>query len=263
MFLILPKEKIMKSFSLGMSLIILLAGCSGKSERLFQNEDVSYVSQAEEINISYDSKIIPDDILNIDIYNMNQKSNILKNSTLLSAEAARENSEYIVTADGTIYLPLLQEVKVEGFTVKELSRELTARYKKYLKQPYSKVSIKNHKIYVLGEVKNQGVVPMKGNSMSVIEAISQSGGLTDHAVRNTIRIISKEGGKHKIRTLDLTRLSTLNMDNIMLKHGSIVYVEPTSSKSLRVGVKDYLPVLQIISSLASTFLAIDYIGNGR
>jgi len=55
----------MKSFSLGISLIILLAGCSGKSERLFQNEDVSYVSKAEEINISYDSKIIPDDILNI------------------------------------------------------------------------------------------------------------------------------------------------------------------------------------------------------
>jgi len=46
----------MKSFRLGISLIILLTGCSGKSERLFQNEDVSYVSQAEEINISYDSK---------------------------------------------------------------------------------------------------------------------------------------------------------------------------------------------------------------
>lgn len=253
----------MKSFNLGIALILLFVGCSGKSERLFQNENSSSISQLEEIDMSYDSKILPDDILNIDIYNMNQKSNILKNSSLLSAEEAKANSEYIVTADGTIYLPLLQEVKVQGFTVKELSRELTSRYKKYLKQPYTKVSIKNHKIYVLGEVKNQGVVAMKGNSMSVIEAISASGGLTDDAVRNSIRIISKEGGKHKIRTLDLTKLSTLNIDNIMLKHSTIVYIEPIGSKSLRVGVQDYLPILRVISSLASVFLTIDYIGNGR
>jgi len=257
------KDNMMKSFSLGISLIILLAGCSGKSERLFQNEDASYVSKAEEINISYDSKIIPDDILNIDIYNMNQKSNILKDSTLLSGNAPKNNSEYIVTADGTIYLPLLQEVNVKGFTVKELSLELTSKYKRYLKQPYAKVSIKNHKIYVLGEVKEQGVVPLRGNSISVIEAISQAGGLTDHAIKNRIRIISKEGVKYKIRTLDLTKLSTLNIDNIMLKHNSIVYVEPTSTKGLSVAVKDYLPIFQIISGLASTLLSIDYISGGR
>lgn len=253
----------MKNFSLGISLILLLIGCSGKNDRLFQNENSSHISHLEEIDISYDSKIIPDDILNIDIYNMNQKSNILKNSSLLSAEEAKANSEYIVTADGTIYLPLLQEVKVQGFTVKELSQELTSRYKKYLKQPYSKVSIKNHKIYVLGEVKTQGVVPMRGNTMSVIEAISQAGGLTDHAVRNRIRIISKEGGKHKIRTLDLTKFGTLNIDNIMLKHSSIVYVEPTGSKSLRVGLKDYEPILRIISTLASTLFTMSYISNSR
>jgi len=253
----------MKKLSLTIVLIVLFIGCSGKNEQLFQNKDKSYISESKEINISYDSKIMPDDILKIDIYNMNQKSNILKNSTLLSADTVKENSEYIVTADGTIYLPLLQEVRVQGFTVKELSKELTSKYRKYLKQPYSKVSIKNHKVYVLGEVNKQGIVPMEGNMISVIEAISHAGGLTDHAVQNRVHIISKEGGKHKIRTLDLTKLSTLNIDNIMLKHSSIVYVEPSSSKALRVGVQDYLPILQVISSLASTFLAIDYISSGR
>jgi polysaccharide export outer membrane protein len=252
-----------KKLSLTIGVMVLFVGCSGKNEHLFKNEDSSYISQSKEININYDSKIMPDDILNIDVYNMNQKSNILKNSTLLSADAVKENSEYIVTADGTIYLPLLQEVKVQGYTVKELSKELTSKYRRYLKQPYSKVSIKNHKIYVLGEVNKQGIVPMEGNMLSVIEAISHSGGLTDHAMQNRVHIISKEGGKHKIRTLDLTKLSTLNVDNIMLKHGSIVYVEPTSSKALSVGVKDYLPILQVISSLASTFLTIDYISGGN
>jgi polysaccharide export outer membrane protein len=241
--------------------IWLSTGCSVKEYQLFTNEEPSYISQSQDINISYDSKIVADDILTIDIYNMNQKSNILKNSILNSKQS--NQNEYIVSANGTIYLPLLQELRVSGFTANELSKEFTQKYKRYLKQPYVKVAIKNHKVFVLGEVEKQGIVPIEGNSISVIEAISHSGGLTDHAARNRIRIVSKEGGKYKIRTLDMSKLSTLNIDNLILKHNSIVYVEPRSSKAIKVGVQDYLPVLQAISGVASTFLTIDYISNGR
>ncbi len=245
----------MKYLILGV--MVFFSGCSVKDYQMFNNEDPAYVSQSTDINISYESKIMPDDMLSIDIYNMNQKSNILGTKT------TEKGNEYIVSEDGTIYLPLLKEVKVEGFTVKGLSQNLTERYGTYLKQPYAKVAIKNHKVYVLGEVNKQGMVPMEGNAISVIEAIASSGGLTDHAVRNRIHVISKEGETHKIRTLDLSRLSTLNMDNIMLKHNSIVYIEPRTGKALKVNVQDYLPILQVVSSLASTFLAIDYISSGR
>ncbi len=245
----------MKYITLG--LIVFFSGCSVKDYQMFNNEDPAYVSQSIDINMSYESKIMPDDILSIDIYNMNQKSNIL------GTETSDKGNQYIVSVDGTIYLPLLREVRVQGFTVKDLSKNLTERYATYLKQPYAKVAIKNHKVYVLGEVNKQGMVPMEGNAISVIEAIASSGGLTDHAVRNCIRIISKEGSKHKIRTLDMSKLSTLNMDNIMLKHNSIVYIEPRAGKAVKVNVQDYLPILQVVSSLASTFLAIDYISNGR
>jgi len=247
---------------ISMAVFILFTGCSVREYQLFENENPSYVSQVDDINISYDTKIVPDDILSIDIYNMNQKSNILKNSSIINSNGKSDN-QYIVSSDGTIYLPLLQEVNVVGYTVKELSRKFTDEYKRYLKQPYVKVAIKNHKVFVLGEVEKQGVVPIEGNSVSVIEAISKAGGLTDHASRDKVRVISKEDGKYKIRTLDMSRLSTLNMSNLMLKHNSIVYVEPRSSKAVKVGVQDYLPIIQAISGITSTFLAIDYISNGR
>jgi len=244
---------------LAMVFIILFSGCGVKEYQLFTNENSNYISQPEDIDINYDSKIVPDDILSIDIYNMNQKSNILKSSTIL--DNSKESNQYIVSNEGTIYLPLLQEVTVVGFTVKELSKKIISDYKRYLKQPYVKIAIKNHKIFVLGEVKKQGIVPLEGNSMSIIEALSASGGLTDYAARDRVRVISKEGTKYKIRTLDMSRLMTLNIDNLMLKHNSIVYVEPRNSKALKVGVQDYLPIIQAISGIASTFLTIDYISN--
>ena len=249
----------MKQFSL--IFILMFTGCGIKEYQLFTNSNPSYISQEDDINISYDSKIMPDDILIIETYNMSQKSNILENSTTQTSN--EDTNKFIVSTDGMIYLPLLEEVNVKGQTVKELSKVLTNSYKKYLQQPYTKVTIKNHKVFVLGEVKKQGVVPIEGNNISIIEAISSSGGLTDHASRNKIRVISKDGGKHKIRTLDMSRLSTLNIDNLILKHNSIVYVEPRDSKALKVGVQDYLPIIQAISGIASTFLSIDYISNGR
>jgi len=246
-----------------MGLIILFSGCSFKDYKMFNNEDAAYISHAQDINMSFDSKIMPDDVLSIDIYNMNQKTNILKGSTLFGTTSDTGENQYIVSSDGTIYLPLLQEINVQGFTIRELNKKLTLEYKKYLKQPYVKISLKNHKVYVFGEVKKQGVVPMEGSRISIIEVLAKSGGLSDYAISSRVHVIGEEGGKYKIRTLDMSRLSTLTLNNMMLKNNSIVYVEPRGVKLVNTTIREYLPLLQVISSLASTYLAVDYVTNGQ
>ena len=237
--------------------IFVFLGCSVKEYKLFQDEDTKYFPQVQDINISYSSKIVPNDIVHIDIYNMNQKSNIMMPDSKYTNSSVLEDNNYIVYNDGTIILPLLNSVYIQGLTIKELNRELTDRYRAFLKAPYIKVTVKNHKVFVLGEVIKRGVIPIEGESISVIEAIAQSGGLTDHAVRNRIRIISKDAGKYRLHTLDLNRLSTLNSQNLMLKHNSIVYVEPKSTKAIRVSINDYVPIIKAVSSILSSFLTIE------
>jgi len=236
-------------------LVVLLSfsACSVKEYRLFQDENPNHLQTMQ--NIHYDSKIMVDDILLIDIYNMNKKEII--NSLEQKGESL--SNEYIVSEDGTIFAPLLGEIKVEGLTRKELNKLLSQKYKKYFNEPYVKSKIKNHKIYVLGEVASQGIVPIEGNTISIIEVIAKSGGLSNHALRNKIRIIFEEHGKFKMRTLDLTKLSTLNTHSLMVKHNSIVYVEPKATKAIKVSIEDYAPILQAISTVLGTFLTIDYI----
>lgn len=169
------------------------------------------------------------------------------------------DNKYVVYSDGTIILPLLKTVSVQGLTIKELNEKLTQSYKTFLKAPYIKSSIKNHKVYVLGEVVKQGVIPMEGETISVIEAIAKAQGLTDYALKNRIRVISEEHGKFVMSTLNLNKFSTLNSRNLMLKHNSIIYVEPKGSKAIKVAINDYLPIMQAISSVLGTFLTIDYL----
>jgi len=242
-----------------LSLIFLMfSACSVKEYKLFQDENSKYFPQTQDINITYSSKIVPNDILNIDIYNMNQKSNIMMQDLKYSnTSSVKEDNSYIVYSDGTIILPLLNSVYIEGLTIKELNEALTNKYKAFLKAPYIKATIKNHKIFVLGEVLKRGVVPIEGETISVIEAIAKSGGLTDHAVRNRIRIISEDAGKYHLHTLNLNKLNTLNSHNLMLKNNSILYIEPKSTKAIRVSINDYLPIIQAASSIFSTFLTIE------
>jgi polysaccharide export outer membrane protein len=236
----------------------MFSACSVKEYKLFQDEDSKYFPQIQDINITYSSKIVPNDILNIDIYNMNQKSNIMMQDLKYSnTNNVKEDNSYIVYSDGTIILPLLNSVYIEGLTIKELNEALTNKYKAFLKAPYIKATIKNHKIFVLGEVLKRGVVPIEGETISVIEAIAKSGGLTDHAVRNRIRIISEDAGKYHLHTLNLNKLNTLNSHNLMLKNNSILYIEPKSTKAIRVSINDYLPIIQAASSIFSTFLTIE------
>jgi polysaccharide export outer membrane protein len=235
--------------------------CSGKEYKLFNKENSEHIPDvSEDLNIRYQSKIVPNDILKIDIYNMNQKSNIMMtNSKSMSSGIRKEKNSYIVYSDGTIMLPLLNVVSVEGLTVKELNKVLTERYRAFLNAPYVKVSIQNNKVYVLGEVTKQGVIPINGESISIIEVLAKAGGLTDHAVRNRIRIISEDGGKYRLRTLNLNNFDTLNRRNLILTNNTIVYVEPKNTKATAVAINDYLPILQAVSSVLGTFLTIDYI----
>ncbi len=237
---------------------LFFSACSVKEYRLFQQENSEHLSQTQELNITYSSKIVPNDILEIDIYNMNKKSNIMVSDT---GGAIIPDNKYVVYSDGTIILPLLNVVKVEGYTLQEINEVLLERYKEFLKAPYLKVSVKNHKVYVLGEVVKQGVVPLEGENISIIEVIAKAGGLTDHALRNRIRVISEEKGKYVMHTLNLNNFSTLNSGNLMLKHNSIVYIEPKNTKAIRVAINDYLPIIQAVSSILSSFLTIEILQN--
>jgi polysaccharide export outer membrane protein len=238
--------------------MLFFSACSVKEYKLFQEEENTKISEPQELNITFSSKIVPNDILTIDIYNMNKKSNIMMPDKGVSTVP---DNNYIVYSDGTVILPLLKSVYIEGLTIQELSTKLTNDYREFLKAPYVKASIKNHKIFVLGEVVNRGVVPIEGETISVIEAIARSGGLTDHAIRSQVRVISEEQGKYVLRTLNLNKFSTLNSHSLMLKHNSIVYIEPKGTKAVRVAINDYLPIMQAVSSVLGTFLTIDYLKN--
>ena len=103
----------------------------------------------------------------------------------------------VVRPDGKVGMPLLKEVEVIGLTPTEAERLITSRLSKYI--PGADVTvvvsgIHSKKIYVVGAVKKEGPISYTYR-MTVMQALSEAGGLNDYAKRKKIYVLRTENGK--------------------------------------------------------------------
>ena len=92
---------------------------------------------------------------------------------------------FAIGPDGTLYLPRLRALFVEGLTVEELRYFLTEQFKAYVKSPqlYIKpVGYRAVRVYVGGEITRPGYYMLSGNQL-VQEQISISEGSSPAAIR--------------------------------------------------------------------------------
>jgi polysaccharide export outer membrane protein len=136
------------------------------------------------LNPSPDSYVIgPGDVLAINVWKEQELS-----STLL------------VRPDGMISVPLLGDIPAANLTAVNLADQLSAKLKKFVQNPNVTVlvtQIHSKMIYMLGEVARKGPIEMTAD-MTILEAISIAGGLTDFANARKIYILRNENGERQI-----------------------------------------------------------------
>jgi polysaccharide biosynthesis/export protein len=133
-----------------------------------------------------------------------------------------------VRPDGKITLPLLNDVQAVGLTPMELAGVIRDELKKYITNPQVTVSvseINSRRIYVNGEVTKSGAYQLLPH-MTVLQALSGSGGFTAFARIKNIYILRTENGKPvKIPFNYKEAISGKNPEqNIELQPGDVIVV---------------------------------------
>jgi polysaccharide export outer membrane protein len=86
--------------------------------------------------------------------------------------------KYTVEADGTFTFPLIGRIKAGSLTLRGFERELKQRLADgYFRNPQVSVSVdqyKSQRVFVMGEVRQPGPVPLTGD-MTLIEALARAG----------------------------------------------------------------------------------------
>ncbi len=138
----------------------------------------------------------------------------------------------LVRSDGRITLPRLGDIMVAGLTPTQLDSIVTTKYGEILKNPDITVQVRNSAetvVYVLGEVNNPSVVPIRGR-LTVLQAIAASRGFTRTAKTSSVIVFHSNGiDRPTSKRLNLSKVfSRKNLsDNIALSGYDIVYVPQT------------------------------------
>jgi len=250
-----------KSAFVLLSALLLIAASSCTSHR-----QLVYLKNVDSVSAeSFYPKNRPEyriqtrDIMYVKIYSLNEDMSSLINQTIGSYQQNLFQNEtslfingYAVSDSGNIEIPILGKVLVAGKTMDEAITAIRNRADQYLKDATVIVKLISFKISVIGEVNRPGTYNNFNNQLTVLEAISMAGDITDYGNRRKVLVLRPTADGTGSFRLDLTNSRILSSDGFFLLPNDIIYVEPIKNKSFRMN----MPAISLAFTSISTLILI-------
>ncbi len=209
----------MKKISLGMSLIVTVAGmlvAQQKPPAVGSAQKPAATAPAPPVNppkVSDDFVIGIADVLTVSVWRDPDSS----------------AASVVVRPDGKITVPLIKDVQAAGLTTKQLEESITQKFLQFMKEPPTVTiivqKIESLKVTIVGNIGRPGAYPLIA-PLTVLELIGIAGGPTENAKGGgkAIKILRKRDGK----TIDFNYREVIEgknlKQNIQLENGDIVMV---------------------------------------
>ena len=130
-----------------------------------------------------------------------------------------------VAADGTIDFPLIGRLTARGKTPAQLADEIQTKLVQFIKRPQVSVLLKesnSKKVTVYGQVQHPGTIAYV-DPMTISQAISQVGGLTSMAARESARVTRKREGKTETVIVNLKAVAN-GTETYYLQPGDEIFI---------------------------------------
>lgn len=222
-------------FSLFALVILLMTSCiSTKKVNYFENKDEINTALSKTL---YDAKIMPKDILQIQVFTMTPEAaapfNLLKlsgsSTTSTSTSSQGTIYDYLVDNDGNVEYPVLGTLHLGGLSKTEAEQLIKSKIQPYMAESENvvvHVRMMNYKYAVLGGVGRPGVFTTQNEKVSILEAIAQAGDLTTFAYRDRIFLIRENSeGQKDFHQLDINDANIINSPYYYLQQNDVIYVE--------------------------------------
>ncbi|QJD96945.1 polysaccharide export protein [Mucilaginibacter robiniae] len=233
-------------------IIILLCACLFSS--CFSVKRLTYFqktnsAQSDTIAVAkpFISKIQPGDIISVFVSSLSPQASSFFNpyTTVGSAQSANGSSAsggvnasttpgYLVDPSGEIEIPLAGTIKVSSLTTTEARDTIKQRLKKYLMEPTVTVRVLNYKISMLGEVAKPSVYVIPNEQVTLPEALSMAGDLTNFANRSDILIVRDNNGKKEFGHVNLNSREVYSSPYYYLHSNDVVYARAVKARALQM-----------------------------
>ena len=155
------------------------------------------------------------------------------------------DTKLVVGPDGRVTVPLLGAVTAAGLTVPEFRSKLESGYASKLRVADLDVVLRNYassRIFVGGEVKTPGVLPLQGPT-DALQGVLMAGGFLPSARSDEVVLIRRRADRvPMLRTLNLRRYagSVTSADDLPLQPADVIFVPRASIAEFDLFVDQYL-----------------------
>ncbi|BAU64405.1 polysaccharide export protein [Stanieria sp. NIES-3757] len=176
------------------------------------------------INTETDYTLGPGDQIKLDIF-----------------QVAEYSGEYPVLVDGTISIPLVGKVNVNGLTLKETSDLVSEKYKLYLKRPVVTVGLISPRpmnITIAGEVNDPGSYKVNFSQTkefpTAVSMVRQAGGITTLADIRNVQVRRKVRGAEQVFSVNAWKLfEEGRLDDLRLRDGDTLFIPTVKEVNLQ------------------------------
>ncbi len=142
------------------------------------------------------------------------------------------NETLTVRPDGRISMQKVGDIPVAGLTPTQLSKVITTRYERILKNPEVTVIVRSfggYQVYILGEVNNPGAIPLQRN-LTILQTLAQAGGYKETAnLKSVLLLRRKQDGKIDAKRIDMKAKSPEDVlkNDLYVEASDIIFVPKT------------------------------------
>lgn len=216
---------------------LLAAALSFAFPACVQPQEVNYIQNIpldQQMNINRDYQIVikKDDRLFITVSSKNTELvEMFNRDTGVTGSPRDDERGYFVNTNGDIVFPVLGRIKAVGKTCTQLATDIEQEIIKlgYIKDPAVSVRLMNFKFSVLGEVTKPGNYEVRGERLTLLEALSKAGDLNMDGNRD-IYIIREDHGERIASKIDLRTSDLFHSPYYYIQQNDVIYVTPSDRK---------------------------------
>ena len=233
---------------------VLLAACSTPGKITFLR-DLEY-NVPEVARPAPELRLKVDDRISIQVFSEQMELAAPFNAAGVQIEGEASSmlsATYGVDARGNIDFPILGEIHVEGKTLNEVQKEISAEIMRrgYIKDPVVKAELENFTVTVIGQL-GQQIIPVEGNSLNLIQLLAQLTNDLESAKIPDVMVIRTENGMRQAYQVDFQTKELYNSPVYYLQQNDVIYVKPRGIKLSNGGdlfLKFFTPTLSALSSI--------------
>lgn len=229
-----------RNYLLVLFAVLFMAGCqSYKKVPYLQVNDSTSMNQTNQLPVTFDAKIMPNDLLTITVNASDKEAGMPFNLTYPTAGAssggtgANSLQKYLVDNTGHINFPTVGMLHVSGLTRRQTEELILNNIGTHFKEkPIVIVSFSDFKITVVGEVKSPGTFTVANEKVNVLQALSLAGDMSIYGKRDNVKIFRENAdGSKEVINIDLNDRNLLYSPNYYLQQNDVLYVEPNKSRA--------------------------------